>query len=70
MDKIVKYSRPTVYDKAPFGRIWVAELETTKEQYIQLSKDENVGHWSKLGDFLEDSYLDEHLKLYLDKLKD
>lgn len=65
MEKVVKYSRPTVYDKAPFGRIWVAELEESKEQYIQLGFDENGSQWSKLCAFLEDNITDEEIEKIL-----
>lgn len=68
MEVVIKYSRPTPYDKAPFGQIWVAELEDKTSKYIQLSRDESVPRWSKLGDFLVDSYTQEHLQGYLNKL--
>lgn len=66
MERIVKYSRPTHYDKAAYGTIWEAQLETTVENYIQLnSETDSPAQWSKLGEFLEKNYRPEHLKEYL-----
>lgn len=68
--EVMHYARPTKYSLAPYGQIWVAELESGIERYIQLSPIENVALWSKLGDFLEsmctqdliDACLEDHAR--------
>jgi hypothetical protein len=65
MEKVIKYNRPTKFDHAPYGQIWLVELEESQEQWIQLGKDENVGQWSMLGYFLEKHATLEDIERYL-----
>ena len=68
LNYVSKLNRPTKYDIHPFKTIWVAELENGNEQYIQLSRDENIALWSNLGSFLEKYYKEKHLEEYLEDL--
>lgn len=65
MEVTKHYNRPTKYDIAPFGQIWLAELEDGSERWIQLSMEENGALWSKLGDFLEDNIFEEEISQIL-----
>ncbi len=66
MKVISKFNRPTPYDHAEYGQIWVAELEGGVEQYIQLSRDEKIAQWWQLGDFLEDMIQYDTKEMILD----
>ena len=50
----IRYTRPTKYDKAPYGDLCVVKGEqgTLDEIYIQTNKSEEISSWVYVGDFL------------------
>lgn len=51
MDIISRFCRPTEFDKAEFGKIWV-NLQDESEVFIQLSTDDKP-LWKPIGKFFE-----------------
>lgn len=51
MDKVVKHTKPTRYDRYQRGTLW--EIEGTNETFIQVSIDENNPLWHPFGYVLE-----------------
>lgn len=43
-----RFSKPTRYDKAPYGSVCKYE----KEYFIQVSQDPEISNWLTMGDFL------------------
>lgn len=59
-DKLVtRYTNPTKYDLAPYGQICCVESDAGKHYWIQMSKEEAHAQWKRLGDFLEELFLEK-----------
>jgi hypothetical protein len=52
MEKVVKHTKPTRYDKYPRGTVWSIEQEDPST-FIQVNHDENNPTWQPLGQVLE-----------------
>jgi hypothetical protein len=50
---LVRYSAPTKYDTAEYGKVWQQMLDDGSKAFIQVSKDEQNPHWVEMGKFLE-----------------
>ena len=55
---LIKYTRPSAYDFAPYSQQWVFMEDKTQETYIQLSEDEHHPRWEKMGFLLEQAFED------------
>lgn len=67
MEPIVKYTRPTRYDKHPRGTLW--EVENSAEIYIQVNHDEDEPIWQPYGYVLQVAATKcEHSKRFIQKV--
>jgi len=55
---LIKYTRPSSYDFAPYSQQWIFMEDKIKEKYIQLSEDENHLRWERMGYLLERAFED------------
>ena len=64
MDNSVRYTPPSRFDQAPFGKVvYVAQGDDkTTDIYIQLNPDETNANWQKIGTMFE--------KVFIDLIKD
>jgi hypothetical protein len=55
MPSIIRYSKPSRLDVAPYGTVYevVMEPEQPPEFYVQSSKDDQAPNWISRGAFLE-----------------
>lgn len=76
---LVKYTRPSAYDFAPYAQQWIFMEDKIQEKYIQLSRDENHPRWERMGFLLETAFddlfknkkfVDECLRLFKHKEED
>ncbi len=76
---LIKYTRPSSYDFAPYLTQWVLKEDNSKEIYIQLSEEETHPRWKRMGDILElafedfiinQEFLSECLRLFKHKEED
>lgn len=60
MDTSIRYTPPSRFDQAPFGKIvYVAQGDEKKNEiYIQLSPDETNANWQKIGVLFESIFAD------------
>ncbi len=52
---LMKYSRPTKYDKEPSGSLWHADMESGIEMWIQCGESEP--DWKRIGDIYEKYFI-------------
>ena len=74
--ELIRYSKPTKFDHAPFGAVWryVDENDVYTETYVQIGNKETIPEWSSIGTVLakafqefihDDDFMKECLRLYI-----
>jgi hypothetical protein len=48
-----------ISNKEPYGTKWVADLESGKQVWVQISKEKDKAEWIRLGSLCEDNYLQD-----------
>lgn len=76
---LIKYTRPSSYDFAPYLTQWIFSEESHREIYIQLNTDIDHPRWERMGRLLETAFsdfihkpefIDECLRLFKHKEED